>query len=137
MTKNPLLQQAVFTALEKALPALSESPEENFEQIQKDANLKMLTPQIVADVAQALVNEDTVKGLRVAAKGHPKLLSDLRHRRTLGRTHRIDALALIGLRHADEPDFPKLMTTVEKNAATGRAQAVSDAIDRFLKKVNA
>jgi hypothetical protein len=29
------------------------------------------------------------------------------------------------------------MTSVEKNAATGRAQAVSDAIDRFLKKVNA
>lgn len=137
VTKNPLLQQAVFTALEKALPALSESPEENFEQIQKDANLKMLTPQIIADVTQALVTEDTVKGLRGATKDYPKLLSELRHRQTLGRTHRIGALALIGLRHAEEPDFPKLMTSVEKNAATGRAQAVSDAIDRFLKKVNA
>jgi len=137
VTKNPLLQQAVFTALEQALPALSESPEENFEQIQKDANLKVLTPQIIADVTTQLVNEETVKGLRAAAKGRPKLLSDLRHRRTLGRTNRIGALALIGLRHADEPDFPKLMTAVEKNAATGRAQAVSDAIDRFLKKVNA
>lgn len=135
--KLPLLLQAVIDALEQAIPGISDQPEENFALIQKDANLKMLTPLIVADVGRELVNEDVVRGLRAAAKGHPKLLSDPRHRRTLGRTHRIGTLAQIGLKHATHEEFPKLMTTVEKNAATGRAQAISDAIDRFLKKVNA
>jgi hypothetical protein len=134
---HPLLQQAVFTALEKALPTLSESPEENFEQIQKDADLKVLTPKIIAEVEKQLATPDVVRGLEIAAKKHPKLLSSARHRRTLGRTNRIGTLAEIGLRHAGHTDFAKLMTAVERSAGTGRAQTISDALDRFLKKVNA
>lgn len=137
VAKLPLLLHAVIDALEQAIPGISDQPEENFAQIQKDAKLKVLTPAIVADVARDLVNDDIVRGLRAAAKGHPKLLSDPRHRRTLGRTHRIGTLAQIGLKHATHEEFPKLMTTVDKNAATGRTQTVRDAIDRFLKKVNA
>ncbi len=135
--KNPVLQQAVFTAIEKALPAISESPEENFEQIQKDADLKVLTPEILAKVGKQLVRTDIMRGLEIAAHDHPKLLSDKRLRHVLGRTNRIGALAEIGLTQAKHPDFEKFMESVEKHASTGRAQSVSDAIDRFLKKVNA
>lgn len=135
--ENPIVQQAVFTALEKSLPAVSESPEENFEQIQKDANLKVLTSEIVATVEKQLANEEIVRGLAAATKGHAKLLSTVRLRHVLGRTNRLGALARIGLRHAGDPEFAKLMVAVEKHASTGRAQSVSDAIDRFLKKVNA
>jgi hypothetical protein len=137
VAKLPLLLHAIIAALEQAIPGVSDQPEENFAQIQKGANLKVLTAAIVADVERELVNEDVGRGLRAAAKGHPKLLSDLRHRRTLGRTHRVGALAQIGLKHTAHEEFAKLMTAVEKNAATGRTQAVTDALDRFLKKVNA
>jgi hypothetical protein len=135
--KSALLQQAVFTAIEKSLPALSESPEENFEQIQKESDLKVLTPDILEVVAKKLVRTDTVRGLEAVAKSHAKLLTDKRLRHVLGRTNRIGELAEIGLKHTDSPDFKKLMETVEKHASTGRAQSVSDAIDKFLKKVNA
>jgi len=137
VTKNPLIQQAIFTALERSLPAISESPEENFEQIQKDADIKILTPEIIADVEGKLVRTDVIRGLELAAKRNPKLLSNKRLRFVLGRTNRIGALAEIGLVHGEDPDFKKLLDTVEKHASTGRAQSVSDAIDRFLKKVNA
>ena len=133
--KNPILQQAVFTALEQSLPAISESPEENFEQIQKDANLKVLTPDIIATVGRQLVRTEIMRGLELATREHPKLLTEKRLRYVLGRTHHIGSLAEIGLKHARHAEFPKLMETVEKHAATGRAQAVSDAIERFLKKV--
>ncbi len=137
VTKSPILQQAVFTALEKSLPSISESPEENFEQIQKDSDIKVLTPEIIADVHKRLVRPEIVRGLEVATKGHPKLLSEKRLRFVLGRTGHIGSLAEIGLKHAKHDDFEKLMDTVEKHASTGRAQSVSDAIERFLKKVNA
>jgi len=137
VAEHALLQHAVFTALEKALPAVSESPEENFEQIQKDAHLKELTGSHVAAVAQALVSEDTVRGLQAVVKAKPRLASGARHRRTLGRTDRIGALAQIGLKHADHAGFGRLLATVERNAGSGRAQAAADAIDRFLRKVNA
>jgi hypothetical protein len=137
VVKNPVLQQAVFTAIERQLPAISESPEENFEQIQKDANLKVLTPEIVATVEKQFVRTEVMRGLEIASREHPKLLSEKRLRHALGRTNRIGALAEIGLKHVRHPDFKKLMETVEKHASTGRAQSVSDAIDRFLKKANA
>jgi hypothetical protein len=135
--KTPLLQQAVFTALEETVPEISESPEENFEQIQKDANIKVLKPENIAEVTKKLISPDIVRGLETAAKGHSKLLTDKRLRHVLGRTHRIGALAEIGLKYTKHEDFKKLMETVEKQASTGRAQSVADAIDRFLKKVNA
>jgi hypothetical protein len=135
--KNPILQQAVFTALERKLPAISESPEENFEQIQKDSDVKVLTPCIVAEVARQFIRTELLRGLEIATRDHPKLLSEKRLRFVLGRTNHISTLAEIGLRHARHEDFKKLMETVEKQAATGRAQAVSDAVERFLKKVNA
>lgn len=135
--KNPILQQAVLTAIERKLPAISESPEENFEQIQKDAGLKVLTPDIVAEVGKQFLRTDVMRGLEIAARDHPKLLGEKRLRHVLGRTNHIGTLAQIGLEHAKHEDFEKLMETVEKHAATGRAQSVSDAIERFLKKVNA
>jgi hypothetical protein len=137
VVKSALLQQAVFTAIEKSLPALSESPEENFEQIQKESDLKVLTPEILNAVAKKIVRTDIIRGLEAAAKGHAKLLTDKRLRHVLGRTNRIAELSEIGLKHTENAGFEKLMETVEKHAATGRAQSVSDAIDKFLKKVNA
>lgn len=136
INEHPIMQQAVFTAIENELPAISESPEENFEQIQKDADVKVLTPEVIAKVTKRLLSSELPRGLQIATRGHGKLLTDKRLRRVLGRTDRIDALGQIGLEHAKHPDFPKLMETVEKHASTGRAQSVSDAIDRFLKKVS-
>ncbi len=134
--KSPILQQAVFTFIEKQLPAISESPEENFEQIQKESDIKVLNPEILAKTEKLLARSDILRGLEAAFKNHPKLLTEKRTRFVLGRTHRLLELAQIGLKHTEHADFKKLMETVEKHASTGRAQAVADAVDKFLKKAN-
>jgi hypothetical protein len=137
VTKNPLIQHAIFTAIEKEIAAVSESPEENFKQIQKSSEVNVLTTEIVAKVAKELVNVDLVRGLELAAREHPKLLTDPRLRTVLGRTDRVAELGRIGLKNTSHPDFKKLMVAVEKSSSTGRDQTVSDNIDRFLKKVDA
>lgn len=134
---NPILQHGIFTAIEKSLPALSESPEENFEQIQKESDLKILTPAIVAKAASPFVDEAVLRGLQIATRANPELLEKPRLRFVLGRTNRLEKLALIGQKFSKHEAFPKLVATIEKHASTGRAQSVSDAIDKFLKKVNA
>lgn len=134
---NPILQHGIFTAIEKSLPALSESSVENFEQIQKDSALKVLTPIIVAKAANPFVDESVLRGLQIATHGHPGLLERPRLRFVLGRTNRLHELAQIGLKFSKHDAFAKLIASVVRHASTGRAQAVSDAIDKFLKQVNA
>ena len=134
--RSPVLQQAVFTAIEKQLPAISESPEENFEQIQKESAIKVLTPDIIAKTEKLLARTDILRGLERAFENSPKLLTDKRSRAVLGRTNRLAELAQIGLKRTDDPEFKKLMAVLDKNAPTGRAQAITDAVDKFLKKTN-
>lgn len=133
--QNPILQQAVFTSLEKQLPAISESPEENFEQIQKDAGIKVLTPAIVATTENLLARPEIPRGLEQAFDQAPNLLTDPRSRAVLGRTNRLAQIARIGLLHRDHAQFKTLLAVIQKNAPNGRAQAITDAVDKFLQKV--
>ncbi|MHB9006434.1 MAG: hypothetical protein ACYDC1_05840 [Limisphaerales bacterium] len=135
---SPLLQQAIVAALEHELPSMAASPEENFARIQEHAGSKALTPAMVATVGEKLAHTDVVQGLELAARDHPKLLSDPKLRQVLGRTNRLGELAQLGRQYRDRADFAKLMETIEKHAAAaGGVRPISDAIDRFLKKVNA
>ncbi|MHB1307937.1 MAG: hypothetical protein ACYC23_12750, partial [Limisphaerales bacterium] len=135
---SPLLQQAIVAALEHELPSMAASPEENFARIQEHAGSKALTPAMVATVGEKLAHTDVVRGLELAARDHPKLLSDPKLRQVLGRTNRLGELAQLGRQYRDRADFAKLMETIEKHAAAaGGVRPISDAIDRFLKKVNA
>ena len=136
VTANPLLLQAIFTAIEKALKTVSESPEENFEQIQKSSEVKVLTPQIIERVEKRLVRTEVLRGLEVATKENPKILTDKRMRDALSRTDRIDEFAELGLKHSENEAFKKFVATVEKYASSGRTQAISDAMDTFIKRMN-
>jgi hypothetical protein len=135
--RNPVLQQALFTALEKAIKVISESPLENFEQIQKDPGLRVLTEAIVLKVARELARPEIVRGLETVFKDHPRALTDKRMRAVLGRTNKLGALAKLGTDFASSPELPKLAERVEKYASAGRAQGVSDTVDRTLKKLRA
>ncbi|MFT3870699.1 MAG: hypothetical protein QM715_19790 [Nibricoccus sp.] len=133
---GPLLQQALFTTMENAIPLISESPAENFDQIQKDPGIKVLTQDIIAKARKTILSKTVLRGLEATVAEHPLFLTELRYRQVLGRTDRIATLALITAKYSDLPAYKSLMEVIEKYAPTGRAQVIRDNIDKFIKKVN-
>jgi hypothetical protein len=133
--RNPVLQHGLFTGMEKAIKVISESPMENFEQIQKDPGLRVLTEEVVLKVARELARPEILRGLTTLFQDRPRVLADRRMRTVLGHTNRIATLARMGLDFPGSPDLPKLAERVEKYASTGRGQAVSDTVDRTAKKL--
>ena len=136
IAQNPILQQALFTYIEKLLSGISESPAENFDQIQKEPGKKVLTLDLIEKASKVFSRTELVTGLKTVFTKYPKLLEDQRTRAVLGRTNRVVELAQIGLAPESERlgEINKVMLAISKNATTGRAQAVTDAIDKYIKK---
>ena len=133
--RNPVIQHALLTGLEKAVKVISESPLENFEQIQKDPGVRVLTEAIVLKVAREFVRPEIIRGLNAVFADRPRVLTDRRMRAVLGRTNRIAVVAKLGLDFAHSPELRKLAERIEKHASTGRAQSVADNVDRTSKKL--
>jgi hypothetical protein len=133
--RNPLLQQALFTSMEKAMKAISDSPMENFEQIQKDPGIRVLTEAIIAKTEKELVRRDVLEGLETVFKANPRVMTDKRMRSVLAHTNRLGTLAQMGREFRGNPELAKMAERIEKHASTGRGQSVSDTIDRTLKRL--
>jgi hypothetical protein len=135
LLENPVLQHVLVNALDKAVGVISESPIENFEQIQKDPAVRVLTEAIVRKVGAQFARRDVLRTLRSVFKDTPSLLDDRRQRAVLGRSNVTARIVQLAAKAPNHPDLRPMAARVQKFAATGRAQGVIDSVERTAKKI--